>query len=208
MFVVVVLVVVVVVVRFAFDIVFTFEVALAAFATVLAAFAMAFAAWLAVVAAWFIAFATFALRLAFAVFVFAASPQAIPKAPNAKSDESAINFFMLKLILLSSSKINYLYFYLRPFFKQPCSSHPILGTLDNINSNQDIVNLIIVKKCIFEVFFAIFRAKRPLDGKTTENTYFMSYFVDFFAVEKISSSMQFSAESGRLKYIPDSVTAL
>ena len=111
--------VVVVVVRFAFDIVFdiVFEVVLAAFATVFAALAIVLAAELAAFAAAFIALATFALRLAFAaVFVFAASPQAIPKAPNAKSDESAINFFMLKLILLSSSKINYLYFYLRPFF--------------------------------------------------------------------------------------------
>lgn len=45
-------------------------------------------------------------RLPFAaVFVFAASPQAIPKAPRAKSVESAIIFFMSKLILLSSSKI-------------------------------------------------------------------------------------------------------
>ena len=35
-----------------------------------------------------------------------ASPQAIPKALKAKSDESAITFFILKVILLSSSKIN------------------------------------------------------------------------------------------------------
>jgi hypothetical protein len=35
-----------------------------------------------------------ALAFRLDVFVFAVSPQAIPKAPNAKSDESAITFFI------------------------------------------------------------------------------------------------------------------
>ena len=52
-----------------------------------------------------------AALLAFAAALFApASPQAIPKALKAKSDESAITFFILKVILLSSSKINLVYF--------------------------------------------------------------------------------------------------
>ena len=48
-------------------------------------------------------FVLFALELLTAVFVFAAPPQAIPKAPSAKRLESAI-IFLIKL--LSFSKVN------------------------------------------------------------------------------------------------------
>lgn len=69
---------------------------LAAFAMVLAAFAVALLAVLA------------------AVFVVSPPQAAIPKALNAKSVESAITFFIIELILLSSSKIKFTYFYSRP----------------------------------------------------------------------------------------------
>ena len=63
-----------------------------------------------------IALAVLAIALAvlaglLAAVLFATSPpQAIPKALKAKSDESAITFFILKVFLLSSSKINLVYF--------------------------------------------------------------------------------------------------
>ena len=52
----------------------------------------------------------FIILLAFALLlVFAASPQAIPSAPNANTPERAIIFFILFKSLLSSSKINIIY---------------------------------------------------------------------------------------------------
>jgi hypothetical protein len=89
-----------------------FAIALAALAIVLAAFAIVLAAALAALA---IAFAALAIVLAAvlaalaalfaALFAGAASPQAIPRAPIARTAESAITFFITYLILLSSSKI-------------------------------------------------------------------------------------------------------
>lgn len=60
-------------------------------------------------AAVLIALATALLALAAALFV-PASPQAMPKALNANSVESAIIFFITELVLLSSSKIKFTYF--------------------------------------------------------------------------------------------------
>jgi hypothetical protein len=84
---------------------------LAALAATLAAVFIALAALAATLAAVFIALAAAfaalaAILLALAAVLFAPeSPQAIPKALKAKSVESAITFFILKVILLSSSKI-------------------------------------------------------------------------------------------------------
>jgi len=54
--------------------------------------------------------------------VFVSPPQAIPKALKAKSVESAITFFILKVFLLSSSKIKLrVYLYRdRSLKKRPC----------------------------------------------------------------------------------------
>ena len=49
--------------------------------------------------------------LALAAVLVVSPPQAIPKALKAKSVESAITFFIIELILLSSSKIKFTYFY-------------------------------------------------------------------------------------------------
>lgn len=46
-----------------------------------------------------------------ALLAGAASPQAMPRAPRAKTDESAITFLISKSSLLSSSKIKFTYFY-------------------------------------------------------------------------------------------------
>jgi hypothetical protein len=79
--------------------------ALAAFAMVFAALAIALAAALAAVAAWFAAlaialaavFIAFAALLALAALLLAAlSPQAIPRAPIARTAERAITFFISK----------------------------------------------------------------------------------------------------------------
>jgi hypothetical protein len=85
--------------------------------TVFAAELTALPAALTALAALLIALPT--VLLAFDVLV-AVSPQAIPKALNAKSVESAINFFITELILLSSSKINFYLFLLRLGLMQPC----------------------------------------------------------------------------------------
>jgi len=66
--------------------------------------------------------------------LLAASPQAIPNALKAKSDESAITFFILKVILLSSSKINLVYFTGDSPNGQSCPNPLVSGTLDNINT--------------------------------------------------------------------------
>jgi hypothetical protein len=67
----------------------------AALAAELAAVAAWFAAFAIAFAAVFIAFATVLLAFALAaVLVFAASPHAIPSAPSARTDESAITFFI------------------------------------------------------------------------------------------------------------------
>jgi hypothetical protein len=70
-------------------------VAEAAFAAELAAVAAWFAAFAIAFAAVFIAFATALLVFALAALLFAASPpQAMPRAPSARTDESAITFFI------------------------------------------------------------------------------------------------------------------
>jgi hypothetical protein len=51
-----------------------------------------------------VAFATLVFVLLVALLAGAASPQAIPKALRAKTDESAITFFITNSSLLSSSK--------------------------------------------------------------------------------------------------------
>jgi hypothetical protein len=51
-------------------------------------------------------------------------PQAMPRALKAKSVESAITFFITELILLSSSKIKFTYFYLRPRYKRSPVPNP------------------------------------------------------------------------------------
>jgi len=57
--------------------------------------------------------------------VLASPPQAaIPKALRAKSVESAITFFIIELILLSSSKIKFTYFYSRPRNKRSPVPNP------------------------------------------------------------------------------------
>ncbi|HTK36929.1 MAG TPA: hypothetical protein VL325_00425 [Pyrinomonadaceae bacterium] len=61
-------------------------------------------------AAEFTAFEAILLALA-AVLVVSPPQAAIPKALKAKSVESAITFFIIELILLSSSKIKFTYFY-------------------------------------------------------------------------------------------------
>ena len=55
--------------------------------------------------------AVLVLTLLVALLAGAASPQAIPRAPNAKTDESAITFFITNSSLLSSSKSMFTYFY-------------------------------------------------------------------------------------------------
>jgi hypothetical protein len=74
-----------------------------AFATVFAALAIVFAALAAVFAALAIVLAALAIvlavvfalfALAFALLAGAVSPQAIPRAPSARTDESAITFFI------------------------------------------------------------------------------------------------------------------
>jgi len=69
-----------------------------------------------------------AILLVLAAVLFAVSPpQAIPKALKAKSDESAIIFFILKVILLSSSKINLSLFLLETaHYEQPCPNPKFL----------------------------------------------------------------------------------
>jgi hypothetical protein len=121
-----------------------FEAALAALATALAALAAAFAAVFIALAAAFIALATALFALA-AALLAPASPQAIPKALKAKSVESAITFFILKVILLSSSKINLVYFYREPWLNTVLSQPFIFGTLHNINISARLVNRIMVK---------------------------------------------------------------
>ena len=48
-------------------------------------------------------------RFALVALLAPLSPQAIPRAPSARTDESAITFFILTSILLSSSKIDLTY---------------------------------------------------------------------------------------------------
>jgi len=67
--------------------------AFAAFAIAFAAFAIAFAAEFAAFAAALAAFATDLFALV-AVLLLAASPQAIPRAPSARTVESTITFFI------------------------------------------------------------------------------------------------------------------
>jgi len=82
---------------------------LASLAIALAVFAIVLAVLAIVLAVLAIELAVFAGLLA-AVLFATSPPQAIPKALKAKSDESAITFFILKVFLLSSSKINLVYF--------------------------------------------------------------------------------------------------
>lgn len=100
---------------------------------------IALAAVLSAVLALLIAFVLLALLAA--VFVLAVSPQAIPNAPNAKRDESAITFLIL-IDLLSSTKNIFTYFYrgwcytaLFQYLKF------IFGTFDNIDTENVLVNL-------------------------------------------------------------------
>ena len=84
---------------------------LAAFvAILLASLAIALAVLAIVLAVLAIALAVVFAGLLAAVLFATSPPQAIPKALKAKSDESAITFFILKVFLLSSSKINLVYF--------------------------------------------------------------------------------------------------
>ncbi len=64
------------------------------------------------VAAGLLAFMLALAGLFAAVFVLAASPQAIPKALRANTDESAITFFITNSSLLSSSKVKLTYLFL------------------------------------------------------------------------------------------------
>jgi len=83
---------------------------LASLAIALAVLAIALAVLAIVLAVLAIALAVVFAGLLAAVLFATSPPQAIPKALKAKSDESAITFFILKVFLLSSSKINLVYF--------------------------------------------------------------------------------------------------
>jgi hypothetical protein len=83
-------------------------------------------------------FVVFAGRFTFVfVLVLAVSPQAIPNAPNASTDESVITFFINEVFLLSSSKRIFSKFRLS---KQPCSAQVNFGTNVNIVSILSVVN--------------------------------------------------------------------
>ena len=108
----------------------------AEFAMELAAFDMALAAELAAFAAAFIALTAALLAVLLAVV---SPPQAIPRALSAKSVESAIIFFISKLILLSSSKLNLILVTSVGRQTLPQTSD-FLGTLVNIVMNPKLVN--------------------------------------------------------------------
>ncbi len=93
--------------------------------------------------------ATFA-GLLVALLAGAASPQAIPIAPSAKTVESTITFF---IILLSSSKLKLFAIYFRPHFPRPCSISKFFGTNVNIDSQFAIVNPKNIRKNYFSAFF-------------------------------------------------------
>src|SRR5437879_295911 len=102
-------------------------------AVLIAVFAT-FIAELAVFIAAFVALAGFAFAL-----LAAPSPQAMPKALSTKSVESPIIFFISKLILLSSSKLNLILVTSVGRQTLPQTSD-FLGTLVNIMMNPALVN--------------------------------------------------------------------
>ena len=88
------------------------------------------------------------IRLPLLALLLAVSPQAIPNALIANTAERAKVFFIIFLILLSSSKIKFIT--VRPYFKQSYPENFFSRNNENINFSNTIVNSESGKITVFE----------------------------------------------------------